>query len=64
MGSLLLCNYPNYISSWSVTIKKQLKYSYDGLLGYDTMSYSHKLVTPFRKKYIASMFISTLKMEA
>jgi hypothetical protein len=56
MASLFLCIHPNYIRSWSVTIKKQLKYSYGGLLGYDTMSYSHKLVTTFRRKFLHIYF--------
>lgn len=49
MASLFLCHHPNYIRSWPVTIKKQVKYSYGGHPGYDTLSYSHKLVTSFRR---------------
>jgi len=45
MASLFLCNTPNYIRSWPVTIKKHFKYSYGGLPGYGNMAYSHKLVT-------------------
>lgn len=61
--SLFLSNHPIYICSWPVAIKKQLKYSYVGLPGYDIVSYSHNVATTFRRKCIASIFISTLKME-